>query len=517
MASINSGKSHRRRKAATTEASQGKDNNKNDDYYYDDDDNEAKIRKSACSLGKFFLNPCLCMISSGRRCCHNLKRASSRAIRKRGLPTTSNAHPLFDSDDWRKKLSMLLGAVISVIVGLHFLFPQMTMRSAQRRLHFHYDIRPTTDADVDRIQIRIPRLDLDNPAARVHDVGGWMYYHKFYDNLEPISWEGPHSGRDYNKLTLRNSGQPRLINPNDAKIAEEYWEENQPKIKRKRKKLTLWKEYAETIQDIPQECRRVNWSHLYNPTCNELHEINLSMDYNDDLAKNLGDAQDFDTFYISHGFYRDVWVVSQPDQEAKSILKTTRFKHDYDIETMFSDLRDALVMERLTKSPRIIDIYGHCGTAVWVEALPYEIEEVIVPGEGYIKQEDLHDEIDVNPQNDYNASEKLEMALAMAESLADLHGFKDGPIIHDDVQLCQWLRTRDGRLKLGDFNRAEIYNYNETKGEYCVYNNGKGYGNVSRFCFIACLLDRFSWNIPRPCFFFYDISIDHRKSSGGMT
>lgn len=51
--------------------------------------------------------------------------------------------------------------------------------------------------------------------------------------------------------------------------------------------------------------------------------------------------------------------------------------------------------------------------------------------------------------------------------------------VHDDVQLCQWLRTKQGTLKLGDFNRAEIMDYNIEKNEYCRYNNGKAYGNVS--------------------------------------
>ena len=51
--------------------------------------------------------------------------------------------------------------------------------------------------------------------------------------------------------------------------------------------------------------------------------------------------------------------------------------------------------------------------------------------------------------------------------------------VHDDVQLCQWLRTRDGKLKLGDFNRAEVMDFDRGLGEYCMYNNGKGYGNVS--------------------------------------
>ena len=109
-------------------------------------------------------------------------------------------------------------------------------------------------------------------------------------------------------------------------------------------------------------------------------------------------------------------------------MKVSRWEHGSGIEALFSDLRDALVMERLAGSPRIIDIYGHCGTAVWVEAMPYEVEEVIVPGEGYIRQQDLHDENQLNPQNDYTVTEKLEIALAMAESIADLHGFEDGPM-----------------------------------------------------------------------------------------
>jgi hypothetical protein len=85
-------------------------------------------------------------------------------------------------------------------------------------------------------------------------------------------------------------------------------------------------------------------------------------------------------------------------------------------------------MERLTKSPRIIDLYGHCGTSIWAEAIPYEVEEYIVPGEGYIRQADLHDQDELKPQNKYTVHQKLEMALEMAEALADLHGFEDGVI-----------------------------------------------------------------------------------------
>lgn len=81
-------------------------------------------------------------------------------------------------------------------------------------------------------------------------------------------------------------------------------------------------------------------------------------------------------------------------------------------------------MERLSASPRIVDIYGHCGSSIFVESLPNEVEEVIVPGGGWMKHDDLHDSQDLDIQNGYNIPEKLSIALEMAESIAELHGYR---------------------------------------------------------------------------------------------
>jgi hypothetical protein len=56
--------------------------------------------------------------------------------------------------------------------------------------------------------------------------------------------------------------------------------------------------------------------------------------------------------------------------------------------------------------------------------MPHEVEEVIIHGNGMAKQRNLPKEL--NPLNHYTVEEKLDIALAMAESLADLHGFRDG-------------------------------------------------------------------------------------------
>ena len=50
-------------------------------------------------------------------------------------------------------------------------------------------------------------------------------------------------------------------------------------------------------------------------------------------------------------------------------------------------------------------------------------------------------------------------------------------VVHDDIHLAQFLYTDDGRMKLNDFNRAEVMLYDEEKEEYCYYRNGRGGGN----------------------------------------
>ncbi len=53
--------------------------------------------------------------------------------------------------------------------------------------------------------------------------------------------------------------------------------------------------------------------------------------------------------------------------------------------------------------------------------------------------------------------------------------------VHDDVQVAQWLKTPDQRLKFGDFNRAMILKYDSKGEEYCQYSTGGRGWRVSSF------------------------------------
>lgn len=141
---------------------------------------------------------------------------------------------------------------------------------------------------------------------------------------------------------------------------------------------------------------------------------------------------------------------------------------------------DAIVTERLTWSPRIVDIFGFCGSSMLNEAMVNgDLEKVAVPSKTGRLGHALNDKEHLDVRNNLTATKKLEYSLDMAEAVLVLHSFPDGVIVHDDIQLSQYLLSPGGTLRLNDFNRAEIMLFNEKDQEYCRYRNNPGNGDVS--------------------------------------
>ena len=310
-----------------------------------------------------------------------------------------------------------------------------------------------------RIPILLRRLDFHS----IEDLGGWInkpYAFPRLSTLEPLKDGKEDKFRsdvpDYGEVEF-NSLAPsqfyRQVDPNAEKDYEKFMAE-------KRRKKSPYVSHHWALDDdevLDPKCRRPEWWSGYYPTCNNFHQYDLAVKYDEDVRG--AEYHEYDSAYIAHGYFREVWLIENHGYEGPDetlALKLFRYKHNMDFKQLETIRRDALVMERLTASPRIVNMYGHCAFSVTVEAIDNEMEKYIIPGSGYADPEDLDDSEDVDPKNGYTVPEKLDIALAMAESLADLHGFAEGVIVHDDVQLCQWLRTRDGVIKLGDFNRAEF-------------------------------------------------------------
>lgn len=177
---------------------------------------------------------------------------------------------------------------------------------------------------------------------------------------------------------------------------------------------------------------------------------------------------------ISRGAYRDAWLVETRAKE-DWVLKIARYKHDFGGEVLDFVQRDAIVMEKLSSSQKIIDMYGHCASSLNVEAMKQGLFHDVVPRKRKHKNEDWdHFFKDVKSRINLNYTEKLRLALEIAESIAELHGYENGAIVHEDIHLSQWLRAKTGALKLGDFNRAIIIGWNEEKQEYCKFSRYGG-------------------------------------------
>jgi Protein tyrosine and serine/threonine kinase len=166
--------------------------------------------------------------------------------------------------------------------------------------------------------------------------------------------------------------------------------------------------------------------------------------------------------------------------DATVVFKTYIWDSDFEYDDYEFMRMDAIVNAKLNGHPRIVASYGFCGMSVVGEAMTHgDMEKWAVPsGVGRI-EEPLDDGKHLVVGNNLTGIRKLEMSLQMAEAVQLLHGYPGGVIVHDDIQLSQYLMSPTGDLKLNDFNRAEVMLWNEKDFEYCKYRNHPGVGDVS--------------------------------------
>jgi len=230
----------------------------------------------------------------------------------------------------------------------------------------------------------------------------------------------------------------------------------------KRNPYTEWDD--DSIQDR-KRCRRTSWHRDLPINCNTVHEMDLELAVVKSKLEHIGE-----------GAYRDVYAVGF-DNDTTVVFKDFGIDAKFDYADLEYMRMDSIVAERLSWSPLIVDIYGFCALGHIGEYMPAgELESKTTIGR---KRVHLNDKDHLDPRNKFTPTQKLNYALEMAEAVLLLHSWPDGVIVHDDIQLTQYLLTPDGHLKLNDFNRAEIMLWNEKDQEYCKYKNHPGHGDVS--------------------------------------
>lgn len=228
---------------------------------------------------------------------------------------------------------------------------------------------------------------------------------------------------------------------------------------------------SEPLEDDKCEATPENakWMLHSFPTCNFVHEF--------DFANALGRGK---TKLLGHGYWRDVWPVLDMEpstllQEKKVVLKTIRYEHDYTPRNFDRHIRDAIVTERLTASPRVTDINAFCGNSGLFE---------FAAGGSLVDRLERHylakmekEEDDEGGQRRHNASKKddddildqrakLNIAHQVAAGLADFHEAdamrdENGEIIsaaiaHADITTDQFVSVGGDNYKLNDFNRCRF-------------------------------------------------------------
>lgn len=316
--------------------------------YYDDSDEEKdrrpstdKLYSSTCGIGQFFLNPCLCIFLLLRTNCK----------RQYMIKMTSRLKPMHAI------------VLLPVLIFLRYCRLQ-SLKGVQP-----HPLRPRSDAQVNTLPILISSLD----RPHTQDFGGWLSPIPFHQKEK-----FPHNNyvlADFGSLHMRTLNVEHYVREIDPKDDEKYENLRMRELNR----MDLYPASAKYDQDDEAdytECRPPNWKKLYFPTCNSFHEIDVSRGYDRSIISNV--EKNYDSYVFSQGFYRDAWLVENVERKEATVLKTLRFKHDYTPKSFSNVQRDAIVMERLSFSPYVVNMFGHCATSLTVEPIAYEIEERIV-------------------------------------------------------------------------------------------------------------------------------------------
>jgi len=311
----------------------------------------------------------------------------------------------------------------------------------------------------------------------------------------------------------------RTIPENDGEIFHQQYAEQLKRSDRERHAGYVGESYLhyDEIDHRDQECRKPKWAYETHPSCNAFHEMSLDRPPPAVVEDGGGggvDLQDLDVQYMGRGHFREGWLIDDAQRRPgfDFVLKTIRLweRDTFNPYSVSHTRTEAVTMLHTSNSNRttnmyvtnhlllvrscqmlvfkigtptdpnvVLDIfcsfnpsrrYGHCSTSVMVErGIPYR--KTINKSWGWRDQKKLDEQMkdDVVPANNYTAREKLDIVLAMAEGLADMHGNPEGPITNNDLGLDQWLRGHDGIIKLNDFNKAKILEWNDKEQQYCKF------------------------------------------------
>lgn len=191
-----------------------------------------------------------------------------------------------------------------------------------------------------------------------------------------------------------------------------------------------WRDHERPYHD---ECTPMaEWQSNHYPTCNTVHEGALTQ------LELLSTA----------GSWRSVWKLHEDTFNKTAVVKLLRLSREFDHESFEYHRVDAVVMERLTSSPYVVDVFQHCGQTVYTEFASSSART-------HIKDES------------FGSLDRLRMGRNLARAFAAIHSIdypkaSNATLAHNDINIANAVEI-DGQIKLNDFNLAILMRWNKTQ------------------------------------------------------
>lgn len=147
---------------------------------------------------------------------------------------------------------------------------------------------------------------------------------------------------------------------------------------------------------------------------------------------------------------------------------------------------EAIVSEQLSHNPHIVALYSYCGLSMLSQAMERgDLHGVAAPKYERCQENLPADQWEL--RNNLTAHHKVQYALEMAQAVQVLHKHA---IVHNDLQVSQFLLSADNHIKLTDFNRATVLQWSKNNPtRSCPYSYYKTPGSVS---LVGCRFDNIS-------------------------
>jgi serine/threonine protein kinase len=252
---------------------------------------------------------------------------------------------------------------------------------------------------------------------------------------------------------------------------EIFFQSNMTETKTSTQAITIYrkfeKEWLEECASAPLEGGTdtdKSYGYKARPTCNDFHELPLA-DNSHVSDDSVSISLDYLNLLSMEGSWRSVWNLTRLSTTAGNnrrdvssvVLKLLQLHREFDRASFAMHEMDAMVMERLTASPYIVNSYGYCGQSVMSTLAS-------ASGRKLIKDDKL------------KWLKRIQLARDLARGLADLHALsplkydrntarknqrQPLPLVfaHHDINIANTLATSEGHLQWNDFNLGVTRRY----------------------------------------------------------